>query len=76
MRRAQTQKGTYDSVKYHGIWRRYAPLPLAPPRARTYFENAPLIRYKPSLKKPGDFTEAEGHGHPLVSEKGGDFYAV
>jgi hypothetical protein len=22
---------------------------------------------KPSLKKPGDFTVAEGHGHPLVS---------
>ncbi len=21
---------------------------------------------KPSLKKPGDFTMAEGHGHPLV----------
>jgi hypothetical protein len=21
---------------------------------------------KPSLKKPGDFTVAEGHGHPLV----------
>jgi len=23
---------------------------------------------KPSLKKPGDFTMAEGHGHPLVEE--------
>jgi len=22
---------------------------------------------KPSLKKPGDFTMAEGHGHPLVT---------
>jgi len=21
---------------------------------------------EPSLKKPGDFTVAEGHGHPLV----------
>jgi len=25
---------------------------------------------KPSLKKPGDFTVAEGHGHPLVSYNG------
>jgi hypothetical protein len=24
---------------------------------------------KPSLKKPGDFTVAEGHGHPLVYTK-------
>jgi hypothetical protein len=25
---------------------------------------------KPSLKKPGDFTVAEGHGDPLVCIKG------
>jgi hypothetical protein len=27
------------------------------------------IRHKPSLKKLGDFTVAEGHGHPLVISK-------
>ncbi len=25
-----------------------------------------IVRREPSLKKPGDFTVAEGHGHPLV----------
>jgi hypothetical protein len=25
------------------------------------------LKHEPSLKKPGDFTVAEGHGHPLVS---------
>jgi len=24
------------------------------------------LKREPSLKKPGDFTMAEGHGHPLV----------
>jgi hypothetical protein len=24
------------------------------------------LKHEPSLKKPGDFTVAEGHGHPLV----------
>jgi hypothetical protein len=24
------------------------------------------LKHEPSLKKPGDFTMAEGHGHPLV----------
>jgi len=24
------------------------------------------LKREPSLKKPGDFTVAEGHGHPLV----------
>jgi hypothetical protein len=24
------------------------------------------VRREPSLKKPGDFTVVEGHGHPLV----------
>jgi hypothetical protein len=27
------------------------------------------ISREPSLKKPRDFTVAEGHGHPLVIEK-------
>jgi len=25
------------------------------------------LKHEPSLKKPGDFAVAEGHGHPLVS---------
>jgi len=24
------------------------------------------LKHEPILKKPGDFTVAEGHGHPLV----------
>jgi hypothetical protein len=28
------------------------------------------LKHEPSLKKPGDFTVAEGHGHPLVQSKG------
>jgi hypothetical protein len=27
------------------------------------------VRREPSLKKPGDFIVAEGHGHPLVQLK-------
>jgi len=26
------------------------------------------LKHEPSLKKPGDFTVAEGHGHPLVGK--------
>jgi hypothetical protein len=26
------------------------------------------LKYEPSLKKPGDFTVAEGQGHPLVNK--------
>jgi hypothetical protein len=26
------------------------------------------LKHEPSLKKPGDFTVAEGHRYPLVSE--------
>jgi hypothetical protein len=37
---------------------------------RTNFEEAffllATVRCEPSLKKPRDFTVAEGHGHPLV----------
>jgi hypothetical protein len=32
--------------------------------------NNKKLKHEPSLKKPGDFTVAEGHGHPLVEVEG------
>jgi len=29
------------------------------------------LKHEPSLKKPGDFTVAKGHGYSLVSNEGG-----